>query len=134
MGQTRSNYPGEVPLRDSVQLGLGVGPQKNTSAAKKMAYLAAGHNPVGVGKGREVRLWGILVSVSLVMYQLINAYPRGSARSVEQSHSSECGECPRINTPAHPAPANYSSRGKDGYCTFNGTRYARCELDGKIML
>ncbi|KAF4796226.1 hypothetical protein TURU_086110 [Turdus rufiventris] len=107
--------------------------KKNIPAAKKMAYLTIGCNPVGVGKGREVRLWGILVSLSLVMCQPINAYPRSSTNPVEQSLSDECGECPWINPLAYPAPANCTNREKDEYCTFNGTPYARCELDGKVI-
>ncbi|RMC20562.1 hypothetical protein DUI87_01413 [Hirundo rustica rustica] len=42
--------------------------QKNTLAAKKMVYLAAGGNPVGRGEGRGVHLWAILVILSLAMY------------------------------------------------------------------
>ncbi|KAF4803662.1 hypothetical protein TURU_014234 [Turdus rufiventris] len=115
-----------------MRLNLGVGPRKNTSAAE-MAYLASGRNPVGVGKGREVRLWGILVSLSLVVCQPINAYPRSSTCSVEQSPSDECKECPRIKPPAYPAPANCTNRGRDPYYTFNSALYARRELNRKII-
>lgn len=52
---------------------------------------------------------------------------------MKQTLSDECGECPRINTTAYPAPVNCTSREENGYCTFNGTQYARCELDGKIL-
>ncbi|RMC20108.1 hypothetical protein DUI87_00954 [Hirundo rustica rustica] len=48
--------------------------RKNTLAAKKMVYLAAGGNPVGRGKGRGVHLWVILVILSLAMY-LTNGLP-----------------------------------------------------------
>ncbi|RMC20943.1 hypothetical protein DUI87_01797 [Hirundo rustica rustica] len=39
-----------------------------------MAYLAAGGNPVGRGKGREIHLWVTLVILSLAMY-LTNSLP-----------------------------------------------------------
>ncbi|RMC11973.1 hypothetical protein DUI87_11106 [Hirundo rustica rustica] len=41
--------------------------RKNTLAAEKMDYLAAGGNPAGRGKGRGVHLWVILVVLSLVV-------------------------------------------------------------------
>ncbi|RMB92600.1 hypothetical protein DUI87_30909 [Hirundo rustica rustica] len=48
--------------------------RKNTLAAEKMDYLAAGGNPVGGGKGRGVHLWVFLVILSLVVY-LTNGLP-----------------------------------------------------------
>ena len=115
-----------------------MGPQKNTLADKKMAYLAAGGNPVGVGKGRGVCLWGILTSLSLVMCQTINRHAKNSTSPMKQSLSDKCGECSLIvprktNLPAYPAPADCTNGEENRYCTFNGTWYARSKLDGKII-
>ncbi|RMC21597.1 hypothetical protein DUI87_02464 [Hirundo rustica rustica] len=48
--------------------GAPTGARKNIPAAKKMAYLAAGCNPVGRGKGRGIHLWVTLGILSLAMY------------------------------------------------------------------
>lgn len=117
-------------LKRGMRLGLGVGPRKNTSAAKKMVSLAAG---VSIGRSREVRLWGMLVSLSLVMYQPINAYQRNSASSAAQSHDNECGECPRIDTSTHSVLANSTYKESDDYFNLSGTRYVKCKLNGKSV-
>ena len=104
-----------------------VGPLKNTSAAKKMVSLAASSKLVGVGRGREVCLWGILVSLSLVMFPPINAYPRNSASPAAQNHNNECGGCPLIRTPTHSVLANCTHTGKEEDCTFNSTQYVKCK-------
>ncbi|RMB99705.1 hypothetical protein DUI87_23707 [Hirundo rustica rustica] len=48
--------------------GAPTGVRKYILAAEKMAYLAAGGNPVGRGKGRGIHLWVTLVILSLAMY------------------------------------------------------------------
>lgn len=50
-----------------MQLGPGMKPWKTILAAEKTAYLAAGGNPVGVGKGRAILIVGILMKLSLAM-------------------------------------------------------------------
>ena len=110
-----------------------VGPLKNTSAAKKMVSLAASSKLVGVGRGREVRLQGILVSLSLVMFPPINAYPKNSANPAAQNHNNECRGCPLISTPTHSVLANCSHKGKEEYCTFNGTQYVKCKWGKKMI-
>lgn len=105
-------------------------PRMNIPAAEKMAYLTAGGNPVGVGKGRGAHLWGILMSLSLVVCHTISLHPKNSPSSVRQSPGDECGKYLQIileeqgktNTPAYPAPADCTNGRENGYCILNGTR------------
>ncbi|TRZ08661.1 hypothetical protein HGM15179_018446 [Zosterops borbonicus] len=68
-------------------------PLKNTPAAKKMDYLTAGGNPVGTGKGRRARLWGILMVLSLMMGKTVSLLPKNQLSVGKQSPANGCEQC-----------------------------------------
>lgn len=85
------SHQGGALLKGSMRFGPGTEPQKNTLAAKKMVYLAAGGNPVGVAKGRGVHLWGILMGLNLVMCRTTSLHPENPPSTERQSPGNECG-------------------------------------------
>lgn len=124
-----------VPLRGGMRLGPRASSLKNTSAAVKMVFLAAGSTPGGGGKGRGVRLVGILIGLSLVMcgtQSLSTEIPRkyGSESSMD-----ECGKRTQVVPVAgdgglstYQAPEECLN-GTSRYCWKNGTWVKLCELE-----
>ncbi|TRZ07721.1 hypothetical protein HGM15179_019387 [Zosterops borbonicus] len=124
-----------------MRLGPIMEPLKNTLAAEKMDYLAAGGNPVGAGKGRGVRLWGTLMVLSLVVCKTTGLHPENRPSTERQSPANECEQCfqtilkGQVATEIMAYQAQYDCRGgkENEYCTYNGTRYRMCQLEGEIV-
>ncbi|TRZ07518.1 hypothetical protein HGM15179_019597 [Zosterops borbonicus] len=124
-----------------MRFSLVVGPLKNTLAAEKMVYLATGGNPMGEGKGRGVRLWGILMVLSLVVCKISGVPPADQSSTERQSLTDECEQCLQTILKGQEAPkvmayrAKYDCQSgtKRGHCTYNSTRYKVCKLEGGIV-
>ncbi|TRZ08834.1 hypothetical protein HGM15179_018274 [Zosterops borbonicus] len=118
-----------------------MGPLKNTLAAEKMVYLAIGGNPVGEGKGRGVCLWGILIVLSLVICEISRVHTEDQFGTAKQSLTDECKQCSQMILMKQEAPKGIINQAKydcqsdteRGYCTYNGTRYKMCKLEGGIV-
>lgn len=70
--------------------------RKNIPAAEKMVFLATGGTPGGAGKGREVRLWGILMGLSLVMCRTSSLHTEIPPHTGERSPMDECSRCTQV--------------------------------------
>lgn len=112
-----------------------MGPQKNTLAAEKMVFLAAGGNP------GSIHLWGILLGLSLAVCRTTSLHPETPFHMEGQSPIDKCRQCLQVilegqgemGISAYPAPEDCHDNGKSRYCTLNGTQFKICELDGKTV-
>lgn len=116
-------------------------PLKNTPAAEKTDSLATGGNPVGTGKGRGVRQWGILMVLSLIMGRMASLLPENHLSVEKQSPAQDCGKCLKttlteqvaIKTMAYLTHYNCKTSNEKGNCIHNGTRYKMCQLETKVI-
>lgn len=124
-----------APLRGGMWLSPRASSLKSTPAAVKMVFLAAGGTPGGVGKGRGVRLVGILIGLSLVMcgtQSLSTEIPRNNGN---ESSVDEWGKCTQVVLVAgdggfstYQAPEECLN-GTSRYCWKNGIWLKLCELE-----
>ncbi|RMC19789.1 hypothetical protein DUI87_03353 [Hirundo rustica rustica] len=108
--------------------------RKNTLAAKKMDYLAAGGNPVGRGKGRGVHLWVILVILSLVVCRT-NGLPNPKGQmGQERKRLKETQQEPTWGqNVAFWVHFNCPGIQQRGLCNHNGSWFRICELKEKTI-
>ncbi|RMC05573.1 hypothetical protein DUI87_18770 [Hirundo rustica rustica] len=131
---TPSSYQCGTFLRGGLRFRPALGPLKNTPAAKKMVYLAAGCYPAGEGRDRGVHQWGNLMVLSLVMCQAGGLHRKNPLR---QNPTNECEQClkGKIATKVIKFQAQYNCQlGKEnGYCVFNSTQYNLCKLEKGVI-
>lgn len=84
-----SEFPGGAPSKGGI--GQRMCSLKNTPAAATMVFLAAGGTPGGGGKGRGVRLVGILIGLNLAMCRTQSLHIEVPMRGRNDSSADECG-------------------------------------------
>lgn len=76
-----------------MQLDLATGSRDNIPAAEKIVHLAAGGNPMGVGTGRGMHLWGFLMVLSLAICQTANLQPDSWSYTEGENLTERCKLC-----------------------------------------
>lgn len=125
---------GGMLLRGSMQLVPFMGPLKNAPASEKMNSLAAGGNPVGIGRGRGVRLWGALMFLSLMVSRTTSRLTKNYLNIEKQSPVQDCRQCFKITlrgqvvTKTLMYHTHYDCKIGDekGNCIYNNTQYKMC--------
>lgn len=138
--QTRSNFLDGEHTKGDMLPGSIPGVRKNTPAAMKMAYPAAGGNPVGGGVGRGVHLGGPRMILNLVIYWTVSLQTESRAQARGQNLSTECGMCklfPQEGQSISPDRTEWilkhcENRKPSRYCEINSTQYGICKLDNEI--
>lgn len=119
-----------------MQLDLATGSRDNIPAAEKIVHLAAGSNPVGVGTGRGMHLWGFLMVLSLAICQTANLEPGSWSYTEGENLTERCKLClPSLlkEQGTYQVPEVYEIRKKGKTCHINGTRFQICKTNGEIL-
>ncbi|TRZ06825.1 hypothetical protein HGM15179_020283 [Zosterops borbonicus] len=140
-GLTLPSYRGGAFSKGDLRFGLAVVPLKSILAAGKMVYLAVGCNLTDEGKGRGICLWGVLLVLSLAMCEISGVHTNDQLSTERQGLMDECKQSLRAILKGQEVPKGIANRAQFDcqndmereHCTYNGTQYKMCELEGEII-